>query len=118
MSYLDKFKGVTINAPVKKSIKYIDAQTREDAEAEVYVKQYGIADARRLLEAAAEKDRDKDLAIAELISANILVEKSEKNKELVSIGTAQEILDAKLSDSFVLALLTAISEVNSPKKPS
>lgn len=113
MSFLDNLQGVKIGDPVKKTITYEDVNTGEELSAEVYVKQYGIADARRFAAAYSAKDNG-DARLAESIASNILVEKSEEDKTLVPIGTAEEILTC--SQSFILALLEAIGSVNSPKK--
>lgn len=114
MSYLDNFKGATVAAPIKKTITYTIPETGEEVTGEVYVRQYSMSDARRMVSAYSASEKDKDLLLAQSISENILVEKSAEDKTLVSIGEPEEI--KKLSQPFTFALLKAIGEVNSPKK--
>lgn len=90
-------------APVEKEITFTNA-SGEEITGTVFVKQYGIAQTKRLLKAVDESNSD---SLAEGIAEHIV---DDKGKPLYKPEDVQ-----RFCQPLILALLAAIGEVNNPK---
>lgn len=103
MALLSLNDGLYTGAPVKREITYTDGNTGEEVRAEVYVKPYGIAQARKLMHAG----QDGDEQLAQTIADNIC------DEDGTPLFAVDDVL--RFKQDLIFALLAAIGEVNHPK---
>lgn len=103
MALLTLNDGLYTGAPVQKEIAYTDGNTGEEVRAGVYVRQYGIAQARKLLQ-AGQGDDDQ---LAQVIADNIC------DEDGAPLFAVDDVL--RFKQDLIFALLAAIGEVNNPK---
>lgn len=106
MALLSLNDGLYTSAPVKREIAYADGNTGGEVRADVYVRQYGITQARRLMLAG----QDGDEQLAQTIADNICDENG------APLFAAADVL--RFKQDLIFALLAAIGEVNHPKPTS
>lgn len=108
MALLSINDGLFTGAPILKTITYTDGNTGEKVSAEVYVKQFGIAQSRRFMNAYnIKEDARADSEMAKSIADSIT---DEDGKPLFK---KEDVL--RFKQDLVFALLGAIAEVNNPK---
>lgn len=103
MALLTLNDGLYTGKPVKREIIYTDGNTGETVAAEVYVRQYGIAQARKWMQGG----KDDDGQLAAMIADNIC------DEDGAPLFAASDVL--RFKQDLIFALLAAIGEVNNPK---
>lgn len=89
--------------PVRREITYTDGNTGKTVSADVYVRQYGIAQARKWMQTG----KDDDGQLAAMIADNICDEGG------TPLFAASDVM--RFKQDLIFALLAAIGEVNNPK---
>lgn len=103
MALLTLNDGLYTGAPVKREITYADGNTGAEVRADVYVRQYGIAQARKWMQGNKEGDDN----LAAMIADNIC------DEDGTPLFAVDDVL--RFKQDLIFALLAAIGEVNNPK---
>ena len=109
MTLLKLGESLFAGRPVKKEITYSDGVSGEEIRADVYVRQYGLAQARRFL-ALYNRDADDEQADGELARTIAETIVDAKGDPLFSAADV-----CRFKQDLVFALLGAIGEANGPK---
>lgn len=104
MALLTLNDGLYTGAPAKREITYSDGNTGAEVRADVYVRQYGIAQARKWMQGGKDGD---DYQLAQVIADNIC------DEDGTPLFAVEDVL--RFKQDLIFSLLDAIGEVNNPK---